>query len=269
MDKAAKVKEEMEALVQKLNAACGTQRIKVHQQNKKKENISLRYSTGGGGTLYIKPAHGYYQIALGTLPLIDRMGTFMERLTGKKHDGYNQSQDQEPRWNNCNYAQVREAAYFFADIPWSQNDDETIDADLNEIERKQPTQREALRKARIGQGIYRKEILELWEGKCAVTGLTIQSALIASHAKPWKDSTDEERLDPCNGLPLTATFDKLFDNHLIAFDPKTGEMLISHRIGEADRAMLGIPANLRKLPNDQQAHYLRFHLDKFQLHNIR
>ncbi|KUE86588.1 hypothetical protein ASL20_22805 [Cupriavidus necator] len=149
-------------------------------------------------------------------------------------------------------------------------DNEQIVSDLEEIAQRpglKPTQREALVQARLGQGAYRKQMLELWEGKCAVTGFTIQSALIASHAKPWADSNDEERLDPCNGLPLIATLDRLFDKFLIAFDPETGEMLVSREIGEADRTILGLPANLRKVPNEQQARYLRLHLDNFAMNN--
>lgn len=150
--------------------------------------------------------------------------------------------------------------------------DETIVTDLEAINRRpdlKPTQRQALIKARLGQGTYRKKMLKWWGGKCAVTGLTIQSALIASHAKCWADSTDEERLDPFNGLPLIATLDKLFDKHLISFAPETGEMQISRRLTKADRAILGIPANLRELPNERQARYLRIHLGKFKSHNVR
>jgi hypothetical protein len=33
------------------------------------------------------------------------------------------------------------------------------------------------------------------------------------------------------------------------------------RVDEADRAILGIPANLRRIPNDRQAHYLNLHLE--------
>lgn len=141
-----------------------------------------------------------------------------------------------------------------------------IISDLDEIARRPElnlTQREALAQARLGQGAFRKRMLKLWDGKCAVTGLTTQSALIASHAKPWAGSSDEERLDPCNGLPLIATLDRLFDQYLIAFDPVTGEMLVSHEIGNADRSILGIPVNLRKIPNERQAHYLKLHFDKF------
>ncbi|ASL46857.1 hypothetical protein bAD24_III05665 [Burkholderia sp. AD24] len=150
--------------------------------------------------------------------------------------------------------------------------EESIRADLEAIAGRrdlESTQREALMQARIGQGTYRRQMLGLWNDKCAVTGLTIQSAIIASHAKRWADSTDEERLNPCNGLPLMATLDRLFDRYLIAFTPQTGEMLVSHRITDTDRATLGIPANLRQIPNKQQARYLQLHLEQFELREVR
>lgn len=145
-------------------------------------------------------------------------------------------------------------------------DDMQIASDLEEIARRPglaPTVREALVQARLGHGKFRKQMLELWGGKCAVTGLTIQSALIASHAKPWADSNDEERLDPCNGLPLIATLDRLFDRFLIAFDPRNGTMQVSPEIDDASRAILRIPADLRLIPNAQQALYLQLHFDTF------
>ena len=46
-------------------------------------------------------------------------------------------------------------------------------------------------------------------------------------------------------------------------------MLISDRIDEADRAILGIPANLRKKPSEQQAPYLKLHLGRFEAHKVR
>jgi hypothetical protein len=66
-----------------------------------------------------------------------------------------------------------------------------------------------------------------------------------------------------------ATLDRLFDNYLIAFAPETGKMLISHRVEKADRTILGVPAHLRKIPNEQQAHYLKLRLDKFESHKVR
>lgn len=184
----------------------------------------------------------------------------MEKLTGLKYHGYVHPHiPREPYWYLSDYEKVREAAYFYAHAIFPFGDDDAINEDIEEIVGRpnlDSTQKKTLIQARRGQGIYRKQVLGLWGGTCAVTGLAIQSAIIASHAKPWIDSTDEERLDPCNGLPLAATLDKLFDKYLIAFAPLTGEMLLSHRIDAANRVILGIPSKLRKTPTELQAYYL-------------
>ncbi|WP_322073099.1 HNH endonuclease [Burkholderia cepacia] len=144
----------------------------------------------------------------------------------------------------------------------------TLVRDLAEIEvryaeESQATMRQALVQARIGQGRYRAELLAQWGGSCAVTGCSIGALLVASHAMAWADSSDDQRLDPSNGLPLVANLDRLFDNHLIAFDPGTGDMLVSDALRKSDRALLGVPAPLRKIPTKRQAIYLRYHLERF------
>jgi hypothetical protein len=40
---------------------------------------------------------------------------------------------------------------------------------------------------------------------------------------------------------------------------------LSRQVEQADRAILGIPANLRRIPNEPQANYLKLRLDKFEL----
>ena len=42
--------------------------------------------------------------------------------------------------------------------------------------------------------------------------------LVASHSKPWRDSSNEERLDGENGLLLTPSVDHLFDRRFIGFE---------------------------------------------------
>lgn len=107
-----------------------------------------------------------------------------------------------------------------------------------------PTTRQALIDARIGQGLYRERVLALWHQGCAVTGCTIRSALIASHAQAWKDCSDDARLDPYNGLPLTASIDRLFDQGLIAF-ADDGLLLQKPGLAEADLAHLGLTPDSR------------------------
>ncbi|MDR6384012.1 HNH endonuclease [Paraburkholderia caribensis] len=265
------VKRQVWALADEINAVLGKPCIEPQQQDIEKQKISL-VGPNKGERLYIKPARHGYSLGLGGNSLVARMEPFMKRLTGRDRDGYAHPHvSRQPYWHVSDYAQVREAAYEFAGATFPLDGDETA-ADVVAIERRPDltrTQRESLIQARLGQGTYRKQMLELWDGQCAVTGLTVQSALIASHAKPWAESTDEERLDPCNGLPLTATLDRLFDKYLVAFVPDTGKMLISDRIDETARAILGIPASLRKTPSAQQARYLKLHLDRFESHKVR
>lgn len=124
------------------------------------------------------------------------------------------------------------------------------------------TERDALIHARIGQGTYRRNLMSLWDGRCAVTGCRIDAVLVASHAKPWRISSNTERLDPYNGLLLAASVDRLFDQGLIAFDDQ-GKVLISHALVEADLSCIGL-AKSSRLSRVDKRHipYLRAHRDK-------
>lgn len=126
------------------------------------------------------------------------------------------------------------------------------------------TEVEALTQARRGQGKYRKDLLALWDRKCAVTGCDLGAVLRASHAKPWRSSTDAERLDPHNGLPLIATLDVLFDCGLIGF-ADDGSMLCSPFLEQDHRELLGVPAPLLKPLNTEQKTYLRHHRQAYGL----
>jgi hypothetical protein len=101
------------------------------------------------------------------------------------------------------------------------------------------TTRQALVNARLGQGGYRRRMLTLWNGRCAVTGCSIEAVLVASHAKPWAQATNSERLDHYNGLLLSASLDRLFDRGLISF-ANDGRMLFSAEIDDEELARIGI-----------------------------
>ena len=122
------------------------------------------------------------------------------------------------------------------------------------------TVRERLVLARLGQGVYRKRLLDLWDGACAVTGCRVTQAIRASHAKPWRCSTDEERLDPANGLPLIANLDALFDAGLIAFEGD-GSMQVSSRLKNGEGLLDGIVRRLFRPPTKEQASFLDYHLE--------
>lgn len=79
-----------------------------------------------------------------------------------------------------------------------------------------PTQRQQLVLARRGQGVFKANV-RLNETGCRMTGVTDPHYLIASHIKPWRNCTDQEKLDGCNGLLLSPHVDRLFDRGWISF----------------------------------------------------
>lgn len=124
-----------------------------------------------------------------------------------------------------------------------------------------PTEKATLINARLGQGKFRKFLDALWNESCAVTGCTVRQVLRASHIKPWRECTNnKERLDPDNGILLSAHLDALFDRGLISFGDD-GLMLVSARISVIESDRLGLPGKLKRRVTDGQKRYLAFHRD--------
>ena len=128
-----------------------------------------------------------------------------------------------------------------------------------------PTERATMIQARIGQGNYRRKLLDLWNGQCALTGCDVEEVLRASHAKPWKTSNNQERLDPYNGLLLAAHVDALFDTGLIGFSD-TGKILLSEKITPQQLKALGIETSQTlRFVNSQHHKYLAANRKKHEL----
>lgn len=83
-------------------------------------------------------------------------------------------------------------------------------------------------KTRVDQNLFRKNVLEVYEYRCCVTGLEEPALLVASHILPWSHSI-EQRLNPSNGLCLSSLHDKAFDRGLITFDDKL-ELVLSPQL---------------------------------------
>ena len=95
-----------------------------------------------------------------------------------------------------------------------------------------------------------------------MTGCGISEVLRASHIKPWRDCTDDERLDANNGLSLSAHFDALFDCGLITFED-SGKLLVSRQLPLRERRLLGVAEmSLRNKPSLGMLRYLDHHRDK-------
>lgn len=114
----------------------------------------------------------------------------------------------------------------------------------------QDTERELVTRARLGQGRFRDDLLRIWGG-CAVTRIHQADLLRASHIKPWRNSSNEERLNPYNGLLLLPQYDLLFDRGYITFD-ESGRL-------EPSKAIYALPSE--KLGIDRQARLHRVDAD--------
>lgn len=86
-----------------------------------------------------------------------------------------------------------------------------------DLTKKEGVDKLAAVKVRVNQDIFRKMVLANYGGKCCVTGLAVPDVLRASHISPWAED-EKNRLNPENGLCLSATYDAAFDRHLISFD---------------------------------------------------
>lgn len=80
--------------------------------------------------------------------------------------------------------------------------------------------RKAQVEVRIKQSFFRKAVLSSYEGRCCMTGLNDERLLLASHIVPWSQSK-QDRLNPRNGLCLSALHDRAFDKGLITVEPST------------------------------------------------
>jgi len=125
------------------------------------------------------------------------------------------------------------------------------------------TERQGLVTSRVGQGAYRKSLMHRWEYQCAVTDFNDPRILIASHIVPWKDSTDEQRLDVDNGILLSPTYDALFDKHLISFE-NNGKIILSEQIDRDAFVKIGVTGKetLRDI-SEGNKRYLDQHRNRF------
>ena len=122
------------------------------------------------------------------------------------------------------------------------------------------TEKTAIVMARRGQGLFKSRVAKI-ERKCRITGATNLDYLIASHTKPWRDASNQERLDGENGLLLTPDADLLFDRGFISFED-SGKVLISPVADTSSIEKFGITAQMLQNVgafSTGQRRYLDFH----------
>jgi putative restriction endonuclease len=129
-----------------------------------------------------------------------------------------------------------------------------------------PTEKVAQVNARRGQQFFRQMVLNAFDGRCCVTGISVRELLVASHILPWGQFPGE-RLNPQNGLCLSRLHDAAFDQGFISFDADyrllLSRQLRSHLPQEALEvnfvAYAGKPADLPTESPPPSGDFLGYH----------
>ena len=132
------------------------------------------------------------------------------------------------------------------------------------------TDRQAIIRARRGQGLFKERVSKI-EKQCRITKVENPVHLVASHCKPWRDSSNEERLNGENGLLLTPSIDHLFDRGFISFED-TGKLIISPVAHQLSLHRMGIETqevvNVGDFTSGQRT-FLDFHRQYVLLKSVR
>jgi len=123
-------------------------------------------------------------------------------------------------------------------------------------------------KTRVNQNVFRRIVIANYSEKCAITGIDIPELLFASHIIPWSKN-EKERLNPENGICLSALYDKAFDRGLIGFN-ENSEILISTQLKKKKskeyylRYFLNLEKTKLETPQKYlpRKEFLQYHLDE-------
>lgn len=110
-----------------------------------------------------------------------------------------------------------------------QSIEETLHLTKPDLEGKE---RMAVIRQRVNQSAFRSMVLYNYEERCAITGINIPELLVAGHIIPWADSTPQQKLNPENGICLSALYDKAFDQGLITISPDDYTVQLSSALRE-------------------------------------
>lgn len=142
-------------------------------------------------------------------------------------------------------------------------------SDIEEIQKNRklgPRTKKRLIDARLGQGQFRSDLINLWQC-CSVTNCNMTEVLRASHIKPWRTATQQEKVDVYNGLLLMPNLDALFDQALITFNEQ-GMIEISKQIPKSAWELLGLSKSLRVKLRPKHKRYLQHHRELFRQNQI-
>lgn len=201
---------------------------------------------------------------LGTIQFSTSRGSYKRQAVGVEKEGDRQSIAKQAALSVADeFSHYQWAKQMAADrvmkLMTEEAEDFRVVEDIKQIEidTPEPTERWSMVRTRLGQGEFRRKLIDYWK-QCAVTGCRLTRVLRASHIKPWRHCTDDERLDVYNGLLLLPNVDSLFDIGLITI-ADTGEVQKSILLQYFDGDHFGIPDNVVVSLEPKHQPYLEYH----------
>ena len=120
------------------------------------------------------------------------------------------------------------------------------------------------RTARIGQEFFRTALMSAYNEQCCITGLAVPALLVASHIVPWRVD-EQNRVNPRNGLLLSALHDKAFDAGLLTVDDEMNVRVSRSHAARDDRFFAEAVGNYDGQPItlpekfEPERRFLRYH----------
>ena len=166
-------------------------------------------------------------------------------------------------------ATVLEAASIYGKLAAAQGIEvvDELDLELPPIELGRT--RTATVQVRVNQARFRKSVLVGYNSTCCISGLQNERLLIASHIVPWSEDT-HNRLNPQNGLCLSALHDRAYDQGLITVLPdytvrvssklksKSADPFLQDSLLRFDHAPIRMPSRLAPSPDFLTWHAAHF-----------
>ena len=122
---------------------------------------------------------------------------------------------------------------------------------------------------RVNQARFRKAILASYNATCCISGLQHEKLVIASHIVPWSEDK-QNRLNPHNGLCLSALHDRAYDQGLITVMPDytvrvsvvlneySKDAYLTASLLRFDKQPIRLPERFKPAPEFLAAHAERF-----------
>lgn len=132
--------------------------------------------------------------------------------------------------------------------------------------------RRSITEQRVKQNFFRRAVLSSYRGRCCMSGLSDSRLLVASHIVPWSEDKSN-RLNPSNGLCLSALHDRAFDKGLITLSDDF-KVIVSEELkrgGEAFVQAVFLPLDGRPIDPPErfmpQAEFIVWHRNQLFVDN--